>query len=623
MSASTRTDAAAGIVTNAPQNARNRLRVPSTAACRRSRGPPPRRARPRPGWRRSGSTPLARPARVRHLHHVERIGVVAHEVPAGRLDVVGQAEAPHQVASRRPPARRRARVPPRAAARRRTSRSRPPGRCRRRPPRPGTGARPPARRRQPGRVAGSRRVTSSRMSGRARRAPRSSAGELSRTRPRPAWGFAIDGERAERTGHAVRIVCYRRRCRRRRRGGRPCAGSADELGDLGRRHVLDLAQEVERAACSCGRSPPAPSRSPASTSSSGLPSAQWKIGVAKPGSSSRQSCTWCSSSVRRTGRHDPGELLVALRGHRAWASRRAAARARAPRRRPRRAALRPRRAESPSNEACGQRLADQEVALAVDPRERPALVRDRPAVARTRAPRARRAHGRTGVRGSRSGPGSAGPRPELRLERVGPHRPAFVLGALGAGVARMVDAPRASSRAASRSTFGSARAARGFVAASRAGRRAWRPRRGGTGRFASSPTAGSAIRVSTAGGSSKSLAESRKNERSCESTVGFPSREDDHDRETRGASPPGTWITSPGRRVATASRTASARSCSRPRRSSSRSCCAFARSAPVLVEVPEMADHVLRGSPRAPPDPAAALALERHHPAVGQELRER
>ena len=71
------------------------------------------------------------------------------------------------------------------------------------------------------------------------------------------------------------------------------------------------------------------------------------------------------------------------------------------------------------------------------------------------------------------------------------------------------------------------------------------------------PDLGSGILVSTCGGSSKSRALSRKNWRSCASTVGFPSRD-----ETTTATPRrrarGTHTTSPGRSRATLSRTSSA-----------------------------------------------------------------
>ena len=135
------------------------------------------------------------------------------------------------------------------------------------------------------------------------------------------------------------------------------------------------------------------------------------------------------------------------------------------------------------------------------------------------------------------------------------------------------------------------------------------------------PDRGSGILVSTSGGSSKSRTVSRKTRRSCASTVGLPSR-----LETTTARPPrrapGTWMTSPGLRDATAARTASLRALSRPTRSSSRRCRRLPQEAPVLVEVAEVARHVRPVALDRLPV-ALSHALECHDPAVREELRER
>ncbi len=139
---------------------------------------------------------------------------------------------------------------------------------------------------------------------------------------------------------------------------------------------------------------------------------------------------------------------------------------------------------------------------------------------------------------------------------------------------------------------------------------------------ADSADRGSAIRVSTAGGSSKSFAESRKNVRSCDSTVGLPSRDD-----TTTASPRrlacGTWITSPGRsggdgladRVRP--RPLPAPAVLLPQTAGP------SRAAPSTPRSRRDGTPCSCGSPPGPRGPGCAGPLERHDPAVGEELRER
>ena len=130
---------------------------------------------------------------------------------------------------------------------------------------------------------------------------RSSSGISSPTRRLPACGFTITVNGPYGLGIARILPAgasandLRRRCTPRRLGSRPprprVRSRRFPRGDVG---------DWRSRSSSClqfrTKSPGAIVVS-RRTSSSGLPSAQWNTGVAKPSSSSRHSSTWCASSA--------------------------------------------------------------------------------------------------------------------------------------------------------------------------------------------------------------------------------------------------------------------------------------------------------------------------------------
>ena len=195
----------------------------------------------------------------------------------------------------------------------------------------------------------------------------------------------------------------------------------------------------------------------------------------------------------------------------------------------------------------------------------------------------------------------------LRLERVRPRRPtARASRARGSEAQGWLGRRAPPAPSPSRSTAGSAgcRASRGRLTCSdtsfEATSRRYRALR-------ELPDRGSTIRVSTVGGSSKSFAESRKYDRSSESTVGLPSLDDRTTARPRRRGPrdvdhlarPQAGHDRPDRLDAVALAAAPVL-LAEPLR--------LAQQPPVLVEVAEIACEVRPVARRAPPGRARAGA---------------
>ena len=190
----------------------------------------------------------------------------------------------------------------------------------------------------------------------------------------------------------------RRRGRRRRRlpSARPLRpgaagpGAASRSHEVPRRHPR-LAEDVVRC----------------------LPSAQSKIVAANPGSRSRVSSTWWASSTRRTRRYTSSTAGTAARS--AWRGKLGPARHRAPA--PRRPRSRPAPpssdGDSPSNSPSGEGLGHEQVALAVDPAEPLALVRQREPLDVAEVAAGRPPRGRTAAERLGPSPGCAGRAPAI------------------------------------------------------------------------------------------------------------------------------------------------------------------------------------------------------------------